>query len=99
MATTFKAGLIQTNVSNEMAENVAFVREQARLPRPARAPRKGADRREAPDAGRLSCQRARNRRLVPGGLHTCSRAGRGADPQSLLPDRFLRRPRCHLRPE
>ena len=26
MATTFKAGLIQTNVSNDMAENVAFVR-------------------------------------------------------------------------
>ena len=31
MTTTFKAGLIQTNVSNEMAENVAFVREQVRL--------------------------------------------------------------------
>ena len=37
MATTFKAGLIQTNVSNEMAENVAFVREQARLARAAGA--------------------------------------------------------------
>ena len=37
MATTFKAGLIQTNVSNEMAENVAFVREQARLARDAGA--------------------------------------------------------------
>ena len=28
MGTTFKAGLIQTNVSNEMAENVAFVLRQ-----------------------------------------------------------------------
>ena len=37
MATTFKAGLIQTNVSNEMAENVAFVRAQARLARDAGA--------------------------------------------------------------
>ena len=37
MATTFKAGLIQTNVSNEMAENVAFVREQTRLARDAGA--------------------------------------------------------------
>ena len=37
MTTTFKAGLIQTNVSNEMAENVAFVREQARLARDAGA--------------------------------------------------------------
>ena len=37
MSTTFKAGLIQTNVSNEMAENVAFVREQARLARDAGA--------------------------------------------------------------
>ena len=37
MAITFKAGLIQTNVSNEMAENVAFVREQARLARDAGA--------------------------------------------------------------
>ena len=35
--TVFKAGLIQTNVSNEMAENVAFVREQARLARDAGA--------------------------------------------------------------
>ena len=37
MASAFKAGLIQTNVSNEMAENVAFVREQARLARSAGA--------------------------------------------------------------
>ena len=37
MATAFKAGLIQTNVSSEMAENVAFVREQARLARTAGA--------------------------------------------------------------
>ena len=37
MTTAFKAGLIQTNVSNEMAENVAFVREQARLARDAGA--------------------------------------------------------------
>ena len=37
MATTFKAGLIQTNVSNEMAENEDFVREQARLARAAGA--------------------------------------------------------------
>ena len=36
-ASTFKAGLIQTNVSNEMAENVAFVREQTRLARDAGA--------------------------------------------------------------
>jgi predicted amidohydrolase len=35
--TTFKAGLIQTNVSNEPAENIAFVREQARLARDAGA--------------------------------------------------------------
>ena len=35
--TAFKAGLIQTNVSNDMAENVAFVREQARLARDAGA--------------------------------------------------------------
>ncbi len=33
----FKAGLIQTNVSNEMAENIAFVREQARRARDAGA--------------------------------------------------------------
>jgi glutaredoxin 3 len=32
MSSAFKAGLIQTNVSNEMAENVAFVREQAGSP-------------------------------------------------------------------
>ena len=31
MTVKFVAGLIQTNVSNDMAENVAFVREQARL--------------------------------------------------------------------
>jgi predicted amidohydrolase len=37
MTSSFKAGLIQTNVSNEMAENVAFVREQARLARDAGA--------------------------------------------------------------
>ncbi len=37
MPTTFKAGLIQTNVSNDMAENGAFVREQARLARDAGA--------------------------------------------------------------
>ncbi|SKA35114.1 Predicted amidohydrolase [Enhydrobacter aerosaccus] len=37
MSSTFKAGLIQTNVSNDMAENVAFVREQARLAREAGA--------------------------------------------------------------
>ena len=37
MTTAFKAGLIQTNVSNDMAENVAFVREQARLARDAGA--------------------------------------------------------------
>jgi len=37
MSSTFKAGLIQTNVSNEMADNVAFVREQARLARDAGA--------------------------------------------------------------
>jgi predicted amidohydrolase len=33
----FKAGLIQTNVSNEMAENIAFVRAQAKLARDAGA--------------------------------------------------------------
>lgn len=33
MTSTFKAGLIQTNVSNEMAENVAFVRAEARRAR------------------------------------------------------------------
>jgi predicted amidohydrolase len=38
MAGTFKAGLIQTNVSNDMAENIAFVHEQAR-----RARETGAD--------------------------------------------------------
>ncbi len=37
MSTTSTAGLIQTNVSNEMAENVAFVREQAHLARDAGA--------------------------------------------------------------
>ena len=37
MTSVFKAGLIQTNVSNEMAENVAFVREQAKLARDAGA--------------------------------------------------------------
>src|SRR5882757_6169839 len=35
MPATFRAGLIQTNVSNEMAENVAWVREQALLTRAA----------------------------------------------------------------
>ena len=34
---TFKAGLIQTSVSNDMADNIAFVREQARLAREAGA--------------------------------------------------------------
>jgi deaminated glutathione amidase len=37
MSPTFRAGLIQTNVSNEMAENVAWVREQALLARGAGA--------------------------------------------------------------
>src|SRR5258708_34308212 len=37
MAVLFKAGLIQTNVSNDMAENAGFVREQARLARDAGA--------------------------------------------------------------
>ena len=37
MANTFKAGLIQTNVSNDMAENVAFVHDQTRLARDAGA--------------------------------------------------------------
>ena len=37
MAGTFKAGLIQTSVSNDMAENIAFVCEQARLARRAGA--------------------------------------------------------------
>ena len=37
MANTFKAGLIQTNVSNDMAENVAFVQAQTRLARDAGA--------------------------------------------------------------
>ena len=37
MTAKFKAGLIQTNVSNEVAENVAFVRTQARLARDAGA--------------------------------------------------------------
>jgi predicted amidohydrolase len=35
--TAFKAGLIQTNVSNDMAENVASLREQAKLARDAGA--------------------------------------------------------------
>jgi deaminated glutathione amidase len=35
--TSFKAGLIQTNVSNEIAENVAFVRGEARRARDAGA--------------------------------------------------------------
>ncbi|MFI5032406.1 MAG: carbon-nitrogen hydrolase family protein, partial [Reyranellales bacterium] len=35
--TAFKAGLIQTNVSNVMAENVAFVRAQAKAARDAGA--------------------------------------------------------------
>ena len=37
MSTKFTAALIQTNVSNEMAENEAFVRAQARLARDAGA--------------------------------------------------------------
>ena len=37
--TAFKAGLIQTNVSNDMSENVAFVREQARLARDRKSTR------------------------------------------------------------
>jgi predicted amidohydrolase len=37
MPATFRAGLIQTNVSNEMAENVVWVREQAKLARNAGA--------------------------------------------------------------
>jgi predicted amidohydrolase len=37
MGTTFRAGLIQTNVTSEMAENVAFIREQTRLAREAGA--------------------------------------------------------------
>src|SRR5476651_1740832 len=36
-AGNFKVGLVQTNVSNEMAENVAFIREQARRAREAGA--------------------------------------------------------------
>jgi predicted amidohydrolase len=37
MPSAFRAGLIQTNVGNEVAENVAFVSEQARLARAAGA--------------------------------------------------------------
>ena len=55
MTTAFKAGLIQTNVSNEMAENVAFVREQARL-----APRRR--RRLHHDAGEYRPDRRQPRR-------------------------------------
>ena len=36
-AATFKAALVQTNVSNEMAENVAFVRAEAKAARDAGA--------------------------------------------------------------
>jgi hypothetical protein len=35
--TSFKAGLIQTNVSNELAENVAFVRGRGTARRDAGA--------------------------------------------------------------
>jgi predicted amidohydrolase len=37
MSTAFRAALIQTNVSNEIDDNVAFVREQAKLAREAGA--------------------------------------------------------------
>src|SRR5579864_3387358 len=37
MAVTFRAGLIQTNVSNDMAENAAFVSAEARRARDAGA--------------------------------------------------------------
>jgi predicted amidohydrolase len=37
VASSFKAGLIQTSVSNDMVENIAFVREQGRLAREAGA--------------------------------------------------------------
>ncbi len=37
MGAAFRAGLIQTNVSNDMAENIAFVRDQANLVRTAGA--------------------------------------------------------------
>ena len=40
---------------------------------------------------------ARDRRVVPAGLDPCPRAGRGADPQPLLPDRLRRRDRGELR--
>src|SRR5262245_19461154 len=33
MATSFRAGLIQTNVSNDMAENIAFVQTETRVAR------------------------------------------------------------------
>ncbi len=116
MSSAFKAGLIQTNVSNEMAENVAFVREQARLARDAGAdfimtPENtgliGANRAETlakaqteeSHAMLAACarQRARDRRVVPAGLDPCPRAGRGADPQPLLPDRCGGRHRRELR--
>ena len=114
--TAFKAGLIQTNVSNEMAENVAFVREQAKRARDAGADfvmtpentgliganrtetlAEGADGRRARDARGLPRLCARDRGVVPARLDPCPRAGRGADPQPLLPDRSRRRHRRELR--
>ena len=107
MATAFKAGLIQTNVSNEMAENVAFVREQARLARDAGADfimtpentgliganrtetlREGADRREHAMLRGLPRAARETGAWFLLGSHPCPRAGRGADPQPLLPDRL-----------
>ena len=92
-----------------MAENVAFVREQARLARDAGAdfimtPENtgliGANRTETLEKAQteeshamLAAARAvgaRDRRVVPAGLDPCPRAGRGADPQPLLPDRCRR---------
>ncbi len=85
--TAFKAGLIQTNVSNDIAENVASLRAQAKLARDAGAdfimtPENtgliGANRTEtlakAQTRG-LPRRRARHRGLVPAGLDPCARGG------------------------
>jgi predicted amidohydrolase len=74
--TAFKAGLIQTNVSNDMAENVASLREQTKLAR-------DAARRLHHDAGKYRPDRrqphrdARPRRR-PRKSMRCSRACRAA---------------------
>ena len=99
----------QTNVSNEIVEDVAFVREQARLARDAgadadaggrpdrRQPHRDARRRSRGDARHAGCgaPAARPRVVRWSSIHV--RVPGGSNPQPVLPDRFVGQHRRELR--